>query len=458
MALKHKEAFGIFGDSPDTFEVKRIATDGALSPQAAVSYKDGVVWAGRQGIYLWDGTDAINLLADTNQNFYTNLIKTVPSSNLRAWGTVKRDYFFVTFTDVGSVTLTMEVTGDRPAEKTRDNFTIAVHIPSRATFWVSNLPFRGTVEAPHSTKDLWWYVTNQQENVIFNDSFEFNTTGWATAGSNSISRDTTHSFCGGNALKTTLHSAGDGVLTTAQTGTMGFSVGDSVSASIRVWCDLDSVASLKINLLELNGIGIFLTGSTGNTYLLKQGWNTLTTGPYTLTQATVAQLKLNVQLTTDITSTANVWFDCAELYNLTDSYYTWYINDWFPLLDGSTENGVDEHQYERETLGPFLYVETGGLDNGDPTLKKRWRDILLHYISWPGTISVAVGRGLSETTPLVALTTPLATATDWIPKKLRFMQQSQILRFAIMQTNRNHQEARLGPAEVGFKPRRRGVV
>ncbi len=58
MILKERETFALFGQNSDQFAVKKIADDGCLSAMSVVPYESGVIWAGRNGIYLWDGVEA----------------------------------------------------------------------------------------------------------------------------------------------------------------------------------------------------------------------------------------------------------------------------------------------------------------------------------------------------------------------------------------------------------------
>lgn len=73
LAFFGHETHVIQGTSPDDFSTRLLYSDGVLSSQSIVPYKDGVVWAGNDSVYYYDGITVNDLLAGRVRNYYRTL-------------------------------------------------------------------------------------------------------------------------------------------------------------------------------------------------------------------------------------------------------------------------------------------------------------------------------------------------------------------------------------------------
>ena len=55
LVIKENETFIITGNSPTTFTPKKLEDDGTLSGMSVQQWGGGVIWAGREGIHIYDG-------------------------------------------------------------------------------------------------------------------------------------------------------------------------------------------------------------------------------------------------------------------------------------------------------------------------------------------------------------------------------------------------------------------
>src|SRR5581483_8961136 len=93
VSLTETEAYalvGAVGTTPDRWRGERIHDDGTLCTMSVVAYKGGAIWAGKRGIWYWDGASPINLvdaLGDAYQLFVEN--------TQRCYGMIARDHYFL---------------------------------------------------------------------------------------------------------------------------------------------------------------------------------------------------------------------------------------------------------------------------------------------------------------------------------------------------------------------------
>jgi hypothetical protein len=156
LVLKGNETFALFGDTPDNFELKRIHNDGVISGMTAQSYRDGVIYAGRDGIYFFDGTEVNNISEEKLGDFYTDCIKSFNPTTHRMWGMVVEEHYFL---HIESVTSPIElIRGSEGTTVTR--MTLALHLPTQAYTVLTNLDFRGSIALPLQEGQGTWYIVN----------------------------------------------------------------------------------------------------------------------------------------------------------------------------------------------------------------------------------------------------------------------------------------------------------
>lgn len=154
--LKERETFALFGENSDNFQVRKVADDGTLSAMSAVPYESGVIWAGRNGIYYWDGVEATNIVEGNLGQFYSALVASLDPRTYRMWGLVHRDHYLLHIERVTPSEAVIK--GTVSSSPTR--MTIAIYIPRRAVTLHTNLDIRGSLVIPDTLGARSWLVVN----------------------------------------------------------------------------------------------------------------------------------------------------------------------------------------------------------------------------------------------------------------------------------------------------------
>lgn len=152
VVLKELEVFTVNGTDPDTFTVNKLADDGALSTMSAVTYQGGVLWAGRNGIYHYDGATVNNLTKDNLGLYYSNAIKAFDPATYRMWGFVMRDHYFL---HIENCTPGVSVVKGS-ASSTPSYLTIVINLQSGGVTMFTNVRLRGGVTFSTSSGQNGW--------------------------------------------------------------------------------------------------------------------------------------------------------------------------------------------------------------------------------------------------------------------------------------------------------------
>jgi hypothetical protein len=154
--FKDNETFGVFGSTKSTFQVKKIEDDGTLSGMSVQPYGGGVLWAGRNGIYFYDGIQAENLTADRLGEYYKNAIRSFSPTTHRMWSMVERNHYFLHIESFEpSVAVVKGTTSVTP-----NKITIAINMETMAVTVHTNLGIRGSIVLPSTTGEATWYLVN----------------------------------------------------------------------------------------------------------------------------------------------------------------------------------------------------------------------------------------------------------------------------------------------------------
>lgn len=76
------DTFLVTGYSPETFRLVKILDDGVLNSAMIKPYKEGVIWAGRQSLWYFDGTRIVDLLENKVKKFYQRVVGAGPSQTV----------------------------------------------------------------------------------------------------------------------------------------------------------------------------------------------------------------------------------------------------------------------------------------------------------------------------------------------------------------------------------------
>lgn len=154
--LKEQESFALVGQNENQFEPHKLIDDGCLSGMSAVAYSGGVIWAGRNGIYFYDGVTADNIVEETLGQYYKTAVAGFNPSTHRMWGAIHRDHYFLHIQRVSPPAgLVKGAASSAPNE-----FTIVIYMPKQAVVTMSNMWFRGSTVLSASTGQNVWFAAN----------------------------------------------------------------------------------------------------------------------------------------------------------------------------------------------------------------------------------------------------------------------------------------------------------
>jgi hypothetical protein len=149
VSLTETEAYalvGAVGTTPDRWRGERIHDDGTLCTMSVVGYKGGAIWAGKRGIWYWDGSSPVNIV-DSLGDAYRLFV----SNTQRCYGMIARDHYFL-FVEDGTSGVFSETRGSSGSDVTTNfvRLTIAVNLTTGAVTILKNVELRGFVELPAS--------------------------------------------------------------------------------------------------------------------------------------------------------------------------------------------------------------------------------------------------------------------------------------------------------------------
>lgn len=156
LILKESEAYALFGQSTSQFTVSPVSSDGTLSPMSVQPWNGLVVYAGRQGIYMFDGQEAVNITTDRLGWYYQESVKNFDTSKHRMWSMIARDHYLLF---IEAVTPPVpKIKGSTSITQTA--FTIAIHLPTQAVTVLENVNLRGSLALPSQLELDTWFVVN----------------------------------------------------------------------------------------------------------------------------------------------------------------------------------------------------------------------------------------------------------------------------------------------------------
>jgi hypothetical protein len=158
LIIKDTETFGVYGASKSQFQVRKIEDDGTLSGMSVQPYGGGVVWAGRDGIYYYDGIQANNITVDSLGDYYKNAVRSFDPTSYRMWSMLDRDHYFLFIERFDpSVPVVKGLTSVTP-----NATTICINMVTKAITLLTNVAPRGSIILPASSGESTWFIQNDE--------------------------------------------------------------------------------------------------------------------------------------------------------------------------------------------------------------------------------------------------------------------------------------------------------
>lgn len=162
LVLKDTESFAVYGSSPDSFSAKKLEDDGTLSTMSVQSYGGGAIWAGRNGIYFYDGVQNTNLTLGKFGAVWENTMRTFDPTRYRMWSMMVRNHYFL---HIEKITPTINITKGNVVT-TPTHWTVCINMETRAFTLMRNVGIRGTVQLPASAGRGVWYLVNDETSHV----------------------------------------------------------------------------------------------------------------------------------------------------------------------------------------------------------------------------------------------------------------------------------------------------
>jgi hypothetical protein len=496
MVLKERETFALFGNNPDNFEVRKIAEDGTLSTMSAVPYESGVLWAGREGIYYWDGVEAVNIVEDTLGKYYHDLVQDFDPRTHRMWAVLHEDHYLL---HIENVTPDVAVVKGNVSE-TPEIMTIAIYMPRRAVTVHNNLHIRGSVVIPSTQGALTWVMVNTEDggrvcdvdalfnddgrdtvisdmavytdkNLLLNPSFEVDTFGWnAWGGATTLVQSVDYAKYGTYSGKVTTD--------TGPTDGAHFNIpvvpGNTYTFSI--WVRPTTDVPIKLQAHNYPAGNIFVGDAT---VCLANEWTRV---EMTHTVVSGDNNCFFIVALDGVFTPKTLYIDGGQIEVASEA--TEYVDgdQTYGKWTGTPNNSITSAAYP----GPDLYIESKKYDIGNGMLKKLWKMLMLHYLvggdslkldtviglntvgstttsDWPITVyswdrlapsPFSTWDGLDGTHP----TWDSVVDAIFFVKRIKFLKRSQYLAFRIYQNSPAVNAAKLGPFALAYKAQRPGRV
>ena len=156
IVLKETEAFIIGGNSPSSFDVRKLEDDGTLCGMSVQQYAGGVIWAGREGINFYDGVQVTNIVEATLGQVWKDTIRTLNPMTYRMWSMLNHDHYFLF---LEKVTPTFSIVKGN-VSSTPSRLTICINMVTRAVALETNIDIRGATVLPATAGRQAWYLVN----------------------------------------------------------------------------------------------------------------------------------------------------------------------------------------------------------------------------------------------------------------------------------------------------------
>lgn len=156
LVLKDDESFALVGSDAENFEVRKVWDDGCLSGMSVAQWRSEVLFAGRNGVYSWDGTQITDLMQSTLGIEYKAAVKNFDPTTYRMWSAVARDHYFLFIESVTPrIGLTQGKTSSIPTR-----WTVIINLVTKAVTLATNMDIRGALTLPSNEQQNVWLLIN----------------------------------------------------------------------------------------------------------------------------------------------------------------------------------------------------------------------------------------------------------------------------------------------------------
>lgn len=481
VVTKENETYAITGSSPTTFSVKKIQDDGCLSGMSVVPYGGGVLWAGVDGIYFYDGINVSNLASEKLGDYYKNAVRDVDPSTHRMWAMIVRGHYMLFIESFDpNIPVVKGTLSYSPSA-----VTIVINLETRAFKMFTNVATRGAIETPSDTGKQVLYVVNDGTKANICQGFDLfdaeendsilcdlgAASGVHRYGETAPGAATTFNGVADTKYFSKITVATRAALTSIRVYSVGQG-GGSGACNVRAGIYTD-VAGVPTALLGSSAV-VALNQADGPAF---RDYDFAT--PLELASG---DYWIGVQVET---SGRVAFYQKATVDSINERSDTYSDGLSDPFGAVSTANGpLIAHAFVL-TAGPDFYIESKKYSQGDSMWKKMFKQLMLNYIVQGDSLRIdtvvglqEIGRTATSAYPvtvysfdqLAALvqtwdqlaelfpTWDTMVAANFRPKRIKFIKRTQLMSFRLWQNSPAVTRAQLGPFQIAFKWMRLGRV
>lgn len=492
MVFKETETYAVYGNTPVSFNVRKLEDDGVFHPMGVQPFGGGAIWPGRNGIYFYDGVTVRNMTSNKLGTIYKNAVRQVDFDQYRTWSMMSRSHYFLFFESITPELVPRKGNEALPVT----TWCIVVNMVTEAVTLHTGVNIRGSVILPQTSARQAWYLVNGADTARANS-----TLGKTAAGgtARNLAADTIYAAkkitAAANGfipqVKFRLDGGGTGTGAAVLRAALYADNAGEPGALIE-YTDEVSVAdgAAAADIAFTFRIPKRLTSGTTYWMALHAGTNGDNVRAFYDASANVSRTDTDAYAD-GVPATWDTAGDTTDSFDMT-AYVTYdfdrgVICDSEVLFDleGLDSTIADGGSPVNAYPGPDMYVETKKFDIGDGLRLKRFKQFSIHYLAQGGGVAMDAVLGLNDIGTTLTTVFP-SSVYNWdqlgnlfsswddlvdefdtwsdivsavfLPKRSRFSKKSQYFSMRLYRENPYVNRMQFGPYQLGFKTLRAGRV
>jgi hypothetical protein len=492
MVFKETETYAVYGNTPTSFNVRKLEDDGVFHPMGVQPFGGGAIWPGRNGIYFYDGITVRNLTAAKLGTVYKNAVRQVDFDQYRTWSMMSRSHYFLFFEAITPEVVPRKGNVAQPVT----TWCIVINMVTEAVSLHTGINLRGSVVLPQTSARQAWFLVNGADTARPDSSLGKTATG---ATPRNLAANTIYA-----AKMVTATADGytpravwrlDGNGTGSGTATLRaalYANNAGEPGALIEYTDEVSVAdaAAAANLNFTFRIPKRLVNGTSYWIALHAGTNGDNVRAFYDSSASVSRTDTDTY-SDGVPATWDVAGDTTDSFDMTAylayDYDRAVICDSEALFDleGLDSAVADGGAPTTGYPGPDIFIETKKFDIGDGLRLKRFKQFSIHYLAQGGGVSMDTVVGLNEVGTTLTTVFPssiynwnqlgnlflswddlaeeFATWSDiisavFLPRRARFSKKSQYFSIRLYRETPYVNRLQFGPYQLGFKTLRAGRI
>lgn len=491
LVFKETETYAVYGNTPTSFQVRKLEDDGVFHPMAVQPFSGGAIWPGRNGIYVYDGVSVRNITSDKLGQYWKDLVRTINFDTYRCWSMVSRGHYFLYLEAATPSVVPRKGNVAQPVPR----MTISVNLTTSAISFHTGVGIRGSAILPQTSAREAWFLVNGADTARAD-----------TAEGKSATGATTKNLESNRMYAVSVTPAKSGFADSVKVYLDGNGTGSGTAdVGAAVYSDLAGEPNTLLSYSEALSVADSAAGAVLTLPLLKpvrttageRVWVALRTGTngdnLTARHDTVASKSRTVPASL-LAGPPSAW-DTAGDTTGSDDLTLYLATDFDRAVVADAEmlfsqEGLDSTIADgglptTNGPGPDMYIETKKFDIGDGLRLKRFKEFAVWYLAQGGGVKMDAVLGLNEVGTTLTTVFPASTynwdqlgtlfpswdavsaefstwddivSAVFLPKRARFSKKSQFFSLRLYRETEYVSRLQFGPFLLGFKQLRPGRV